>query len=59
IDQALVQDPSNWRALNEKLRLAKKDGKAAETHQLLEVIHHYYPGCTPTELEETPKAVSP
>ena len=51
LDQALVLDPANWRGLIERFELAKKDSKTIEAHQLLELIHHYYPGCTPPNLD--------
>jgi hypothetical protein len=45
IDQALVQDPTNWRGLIEKYLIAKKDSKPAEGEQVLALLRHYYPGC--------------
>jgi hypothetical protein len=45
IDLALVQDPTNWRALTEKYSMAKKDSKPAESEQILALIRHYYPEC--------------
>jgi hypothetical protein len=45
IDQALVLDPTNWRALMEKLAIAKRDGKPGESELVIALIRHYYPGC--------------
>jgi hypothetical protein len=54
LDQALVLDPANWRGLVERYQIARKEAKTAETHQLLELIHHYYPGCNPPATESQP-----
>lgn len=51
LDQALVLDPANWRGLVERYHIAKKDGKSSEAQKLLELIHHYYPGCNPPASE--------
>lgn len=51
LDQALVLDPANWRGLVERYQIAKKDGKSSEAQKLLELIHHYYPGCNPPASE--------
>ncbi len=50
LDQALVLDPANWRGLLERYQLAKKDPKSVESRQILELLHHYYPGCNPPGL---------
>ena len=58
IDQALVQDPTNWRALIEKYMMAIKDSKTSDGEQVLRLIRHYYPGCDITATVSTQPAVS-
>jgi clan AA aspartic protease (TIGR02281 family) len=43
IDQALLADPSNLRALQERYAIAKVQSNAIHKQQVLEAFKHYYP----------------
>jgi hypothetical protein len=45
LEQALIQEPANWRALIQRYIIARRELQCRDEQEVLALLHHYFPGC--------------